>query len=155
MLTDPTVGIMSAGFGESDNFGAFYVYTDYSVENDLLVAYTVTAGTATPGVDFELPSGFVTIPAGDNTAEIFVTIYDDFEEEGNETFIIDIVDVSEGTVQSGSAVATIYDNESPTQISIVSATFDESDGFGTFFVISDTYPEFDLNVSYEVQGTCR
>ena len=55
---------------------------------DVTVDFTTVAGTATAGVDFESTSGSVTIPAGELSATIEVTILGDTLHEFDETFTV-------------------------------------------------------------------
>ncbi|MEZ5752171.1 MAG: Ig-like domain-containing protein, partial [Paracoccaceae bacterium] len=62
---------------------------------DTVVAYTV-GGTATPGADFAALSGTVTIPAGQTSAPIDVTVLEDSAIEGQETLVITLTGITAG-----------------------------------------------------------
>ncbi|MFN9957142.1 MAG: Calx-beta domain-containing protein, partial [bacterium] len=57
---------------------------------NVVVNYTVTPGTATSGVDYSLPSGSVTIPAGSSSVNIVAVVLDDVLIEGGEDFTVTI-----------------------------------------------------------------
>ncbi len=57
---------------------------------DIVLNYTVTNGTATSPSDYQATSGQVTIPAGQNTANITVAVVGDVISEANETFTVTI-----------------------------------------------------------------
>jgi len=55
---------------------------------DIEIPYKVTGGTASPGSDFTLADGAVTIPAGTATGAIAVAIKEDFFVEPGETIVV-------------------------------------------------------------------
>jgi hypothetical protein len=58
---------------------------------DLVVAYQVS-GTATGGSDYTAPTGYVTIPDGQFSAEFSIDVLDDSTAEDSETLIVTLVD---------------------------------------------------------------
>ncbi len=93
---------------------SFVITRRGETNSELFIDYLAVSGTATPGADAdELPIQFF-LPAGAVTLTQVVSVRDDLEAEGNETFCLTLVpgfdpyDV--GT--PGSACATILDNES-------------------------------------------
>lgn len=84
----------------------------WQASNSLVVRYTI-GGTAANGVDYQLLSGSVTIPAGQSGVDLPITPIDDNLFEGNETLILTIVDGGSSYWGSGSASVTILDNETP------------------------------------------
>ena len=61
---------------------------------DVVVDYTVASVTATAGVDYLIPPGQVTIPAGDTTATIQIATVQDDVHELDETLVLDITAVA-------------------------------------------------------------
>ena len=59
------------------------------------VAYSVT-GTATSGTDFTALSGSVTIPVGDTSATVPVSILEDVLIEGDETIVVTLTGITSG-----------------------------------------------------------
>ncbi len=93
---------------------SFVITRKGETNSELFIDYRATGGTATPGADAdELPIQFF-LPAGAVTLTQVVSVRDDLEAEGNETFCLAVVpgfdpyDV--GTPSS--ACGTILDNES-------------------------------------------
>lgn len=60
----------------------------------------LVSGTAVEGEDFELLTPTVTIPAGEFFADVEVDLFDDFDEDGSKTIILEIGSVS-GGLKSG------------------------------------------------------
>ncbi|MCA2642936.1 MAG: T9SS type A sorting domain-containing protein, partial [Microcystis sp. M137S2] len=65
---------------------------------NVVVNYTVTPGTATSGVDYSLPSGSVTIPAGSSSVNIVAVVLDDVLIEGGEDFTVTITGATGATL---------------------------------------------------------
>ncbi len=112
----PTVTFDSAeqSVGEADGTASVGVSLDFYWPLDITVPFTV-GGTATEGSDQDYsldPTGSVTIPAGQTSATITVTIHNDTAVEGDET-----VEISLGTPDQGSLgeptqhVLTITDDD--------------------------------------------
>ncbi|MCL6560248.1 MAG: hypothetical protein K6U74_15935, partial [Firmicutes bacterium] len=142
----------------------FTVYlTGGTLSTDLTVYYTV-GSTATPGVDYVVPSGSVTIPAGQTSAPIEVTLFDDSEPEGDETIILTLTEPSCIVGSPSSAVLTITDNdnaggggETPMPVVTITATDPDASEPGTdtgmFTVIRTGDMNSELIVDYKVGGT--
>jgi hypothetical protein len=75
---------------------------------DTVVAYEV-AGTATPGGDYAVLSGSVTIPAGQTSATIEVAPVSDFALEGEETVVVTLLPGLYALGTATQAVVTITD----------------------------------------------
>ncbi len=81
---------------------------------DATVDYAITGGTAAngAGLDYELPSGTLTIPAGDLTANITAFINDDSDLELPETFILEISNPTGVVLGANTTLTyTIFDND--------------------------------------------
>lgn len=76
------------------------------------VPYTVTAGTATPGADFDATGGAVTIPAGQTTATITVPVVRDAVNEPSETLGVSLGSPTNAQLGGKStATGTIVDDD--------------------------------------------
>lgn len=85
---------------------------------DLSLPVTVEYGSsgidATAGSDFVLASGFVTMAAGVDRAFIPVTVINDTDFENSESFSVNLINVSSGTLQAPRTTrVTILDDENP------------------------------------------
>ena len=81
--------------GEPATNGAFTVSLETAAATDTVISYSV-AGSATGGSDYAALSGTVTIPAGDTSAVIPVSVINDFAVEGNETVIVSLTGITAG-----------------------------------------------------------
>ena len=70
------------------------------------MSYSVS-GTATAGSDFTALSGSVTIPAGDTSATVTVSILEDVLIEGDETLVLTLTGITSGdlTTQLSASLA--------------------------------------------------
>ena len=110
--------------------GLFRVTQTALSSTGTLVTYAVT-GTATRGAtaDYTMPTGSITIPAGQLTADIIVTVLNDALVEANETVIITLSGFGprdpqitlDATIANRTATVTITDDDAAT-VSIVKVT---------------------------------
>jgi hypothetical protein len=82
---DPTVTITAsdASAAEPNDPGEFTVARSEQSSDPLTVTYAV-GGSASPGSDYQTLPGTVTIPGGQTSAPVSVTIVNDLEPEGDE-----------------------------------------------------------------------
>ena len=74
------------------------------------VGYSTSPVTATPGSDYEPPSGTsLSFAAGDSTHTIDVVIHSDALAEGIETFQVNLANPSGATIAYGQAIGRIHD----------------------------------------------
>ena len=71
-------------------------YLNYPLTSDVSFDYAITGGTATPGIDYLLPPGTVTILAGSVTGSFDITVIDDDLVEPSETIITGLSNPSAG-----------------------------------------------------------
>ena len=100
---DPPLGIV-AGFT--------LTLSKPSAEN-ILVTYATSEGTATSDVDYQSASRRVEIPAGETTQSISVGVLGDLEVEADETFFVNLLQVTNATIDDDQGVGTIIDNDLP------------------------------------------
>ena len=85
-------------------------------------------GTATNGADYTRSATSIIIPAGSTTGSITLTGVDDALDEADETVVVDITDVTNGTEDGAQQVtATITDDDPPPTVSIDDVTVAEGD----------------------------
>ncbi len=80
---------------EANADGLFTVSLSEAATTDTTIGYNV-GGTATPGEDYNTLTGTVTIPAGDLTAPINVSVFDDSEVEDVENVIVTLDAITAG-----------------------------------------------------------
>ena len=79
---------------------------------DASIGIVVDGGTASAGVDFELPVTRIPVPAGHSVVDFSIPLIDDTEVEPNETFSIQLVDPDGCVVIEPSVVeVTILDDD--------------------------------------------
>lgn len=99
---------------EDDGRVTLTVTTDLTSEQDIEIGYKTVADTATSDSDYDAVEGTVTIPAGEQTAEIEVLILNDDIGEGVEDFVVELVRREDGLAGLGNpwkATVTIYDDD--------------------------------------------
>lgn len=144
-LTNPT---------EPDTDGAFQLTLNQAFSNDINVNYSL-AGTATENTDYTVVES-VTIPPGQTTLDIPVTILDDSSFDPNETITLTLEPGIPNFYDLGlsnSATLTINDNEP--EVSITAGTTpNESGTTGTFNInLTQPAPSGGLSVEYNITGT--
>ena len=108
------------------------------------VAYTTTPGTAIggaacgAGVDYMSTSGTLTFAAGTTTQTIAVTVCRDLVFEANETFTVDLSAPSNATINDGSGLGTINNDDTAPTLSINDVTVAEGNSGTTSLVFTVT-----------------
>ena len=119
--TAPTIRIDDVTVDEDAGTATFTVSLSHATTAPVTFNYTTNDGTATAGADYTATSGSGSIGAGSTTTTITVPISDDFIEEGNETYTVDLSGVSANVDLGGSdlsGLGTITDAGStpPTEV---------------------------------------
>ncbi|MGF6849823.1 gliding motility-associated-like protein [Chitinophaga sp. W3I9] len=156
--------VKKADAAEPGTNGAFTISLPANIRSseDITVNYTI-GGTATSGKDYTAITGTITIPAGQNSIDVPVTVADDQIIEVTETVIMTLNGgTSTGFVFTGNSNATvnITDNESSTPASLALTIAKDKDGAepgtnGGFKVSlpTDITSSEDITVNYTVTGT--
>jgi hypothetical protein len=150
-----TVSPTDSGLAEPGSSGRFTVQRDGDQSVGLVVNYTLT-GSASNGVDYTSPSGTVTIPAGETSAEVVITALNDALLEGDETVTLVLATNAAYDIGTpGSATLLLRDDEKVTVT--VSAPDDEAaepgDDFGTFRISRSGSTSGILTVPLLINGT--
>ncbi len=93
-------------------------------DQDVLVDYQTSNGTAVAGTDYEAQNGIVRIPAGSLAAVIPLPIAGNTADEREEHFFVTLSNPSNATLGASEAVVTITD-EAPVDLTISNATVSE------------------------------
>ena len=149
----------SSSVGEGAGTAEVTVNFDPAPASDIALAYTV-GGTATSGTDYTALSGTVTVPAGEATATIPVTLIDDVVQEDRETVVLTL-SAGTGYTLGGRKAHTLIlvDDDGPTPppplLSFVSSSSSVGEGAGTAEVTVnfDPAPASDIALAYTVGGT--
>jgi choice-of-anchor B domain-containing protein len=103
-------------------------YTSQTVTVD----YTVAAGTATAGLDFEPSSGTLSFPPNITSQPVSVNLIDDLLDEDDETLILTLSAPANATIADGVAIGTILDDDPPPVLTVAGASALEGNvGFRT------------------------
>jgi hypothetical protein len=146
---DPEITIANQTVGESDGTATFTITLAQTVDEDLTVVYTTSAGEtdgATDGTDYTGTTGTVTVTAGQTEATIEVPITSDADAEETETATLTLSDPSNGTLSDTSADLVITDDDPI--LTITNQTVAEGDGTATFTVTLDKTGAEDVTVIY-------
>jgi 6-phosphogluconolactonase (cycloisomerase 2 family) len=109
---------------------AFTVTLSEAIEENVTFQWKTTVGTAQGGIDFiEVPAGTPgQVNAGDTTTTLTVQVKGDTFEEDNDTFFVNLSNVSANAVIfDPQAVGTILDDDRPPAISIADVSIAEGD----------------------------
>lgn len=109
----PTISISDSTAVESAPFLTFTITLNITGEQDVLVDYGTVDGTAVASVDYLPISGTLTIPAGQVTAVITVTLLDNDLDDGDRTFTLVLSNPLNAELGNDTAVGTILDDDAP------------------------------------------
>jgi len=125
----------------------FHVTLSNPSDQTITVDYTTNDGTATAGSDYDTAAGTVTFDPGDTTKPVDVTIDGDTTNEADETFTVDLSNVT-GTANllDDSGQGTITNDDAVPQISVHDASVLEGNA-------GDTTLSFDVTLSAISPGT--
>jgi uncharacterized protein len=151
----PTLNINDVTAAEGDNGATVFTFT---------VSLTAPAGpggvtfdietgdgTAQSGTDFVFRSAsFQTIPAGASSYTFDVTVNGDRSIEGNETFFVNVTNVTGANVGDAQGQGTITNDDAGGAFSVGDVTVDEAAGTATI-TISRTGGAADATISYATQ----
>lgn len=152
----PTVTLSTGSATIAENAGTTTVIATLSAISgqDVTVNLAFT-GTATLSNDYTLATS-VSIPAGNTSASITLTAVNDVFDESNETVIIDIASVTNGTesgVQQKTVTITDDDAAPSVTLTIGTATIAESAGSTTVTATLSAVSGQDVTVNVTLTGT--
>ena len=97
---------------------AFTVSLSNPSSGPVSVDYSLAAGTATEGSDYDGAAGTVTFDPGETTAEIVVPVHGDTTFEPDEDLTVTLSNATGGSIDTSDAVGTILNDDSPPTIDI-------------------------------------
>jgi hypothetical protein len=131
-----------------DGTATFVVTLSKAIEADVSFDYKTHDGSAKAGEDYIAVDGRTTITAGQTQVEITVNITDDFKIDNKEEFHLVLHNPTDNvTITDQSATATIIDNQSITNLSVV-----EADSERTYQLELDQTPVTDVTVMVAYSG---
>ena len=153
----PTITIGDARVTEGGT-AEFTVTLSSAATGAVTVSYATIDGTATAGADYTTTSGMLTFEVnGDRTQRVEVQTLPDTDQEGAETFTVQLSAPSGATVADGTGTGTIIDDDggggSVPRIEIEDAEVTEG-GIASFEVTLSSAPTRTVTVAYRtVDGT--
>ncbi|HVN13312.1 MAG TPA: M4 family metallopeptidase, partial [Kineosporiaceae bacterium] len=108
----PTLSIDDVTVREGATYAVFTVSLSAPLNSDVTVQYVTSDITASAGSDYSATSGTLTIPAGQTSATISVSIGDDSIPEPTRTFQITLSNATHATIARGTGIGAILDDDS-------------------------------------------
>jgi hypothetical protein len=114
------VGVLEGNSGQTN--AVFNVTLDHASDTAVTVRYATADGTATAGEDYVATSGDLTFAPGVTKATVSVPVKGDTKFESDETFNLNLSDVTEATYGRKSAVGTIRNDDAANVLQVSSVT---------------------------------
>jgi hypothetical protein len=111
--TLPALSIEDVTVGEAEGFATFWVSLSAVNSRPVTVGYSSHDGGALAGSDYTSVTGTLTFVPGETRKRVDVPILDDGLAETTEAFRLVLGDASGATIERGSAVAMIVDDDTP------------------------------------------
>ena len=123
VTTNPSVSINDVSVTEGDSGTATMTFTvsrSGASSSPVAVNYATANGTATAASDYVAASGTVTIPVGQSSQTLSLSILGDTLFESNESLLVNLSAAGNATISDNQGVGTITDDDSAASIAIVS-----------------------------------
>ena len=155
----PTVAFSSTSSAdlESVSSRSLAVVIPFASDQDVVVNYSVTGGTAGSGTDYSLSAGTLTIDSGATSGTIVIpSIVDDSADEVDETIIVTLSNPTNATLGTDVVhTVTINDNDNPPVIdfNLTSSSGDEATSSKVITVDLSEISTKSITVNYSITGT--
>ncbi|MDA9079679.1 autotransporter domain-containing protein, partial [Gammaproteobacteria bacterium] len=155
----PTVAFSSTSSAdlESVSSRSLAVVIPFASDQDVVVNYSVTGGTAGSGTDYSLSAGTLTIDSGATSGTIVIpSIVDDSADEADETIIVTLSSPTNATLGTDVVhTVTINDNDNPPVIdfNLTSSSGDEATSSKVITVDLSEISTKSITVNYSITGT--
>jgi alpha-galactosidase/6-phospho-beta-glucosidase family protein len=113
--TLPTLSINDITVNENAGTATLQICASATSTSPISVTYTTSNGTALSGTDYTTTTATATIPAGQTCVNVTVPITDDLINEPTETFTVILSTPTGATINDGTGIVTILDNDNPIQ----------------------------------------
>ncbi len=159
-VTVPRVYLSGATYSVAENEGAALISVTLDALNpytDVTVDYAAGGGSATPGSDYTVTSGTLTIPAGSLSATFSVLIISDLIDEPDETILLSLGDPRGGSLSSPvAATLTIIDDDTAgIEVNPITLTVSEPSGAGIFTFTLTSEPTAPVTIGLSTSnGEC-
>ena len=155
----PTLAIDDVTVREGGGNAVFSVILRGQSTETVTVEYETLDGTASAGSDYRTKNGTLRFLANETSKTIEVTVLDDIDVEGEETFRVTLTDPQNATLLDDVGIARIRDDEGvePPQpgvptLAINNVTVSEGDGSAVFSVILRGQSTGTVTVPYETSN---
>jgi len=144
----PTISIANKSGNESIGSLSFVVQLSNASTDVITVDYNTSDDTAIANVDYTPATGTLTFNPGVTSQTITVSILDDFVDEANEHFFVNLTNPTNATIADLQANGTITDNDTPgITISPVNALVTtEAGGTANFTIQLDSQPTANVTI---------
>lgn len=130
----PDLAIGDVAVNEADGTATFDVSLSTISASDVSVDFATVDGTAVGGLDFTAASGSLLFAAGETSKTVTVNITDDPVTETDETFTVQLSNVSGANLIDGTGEGTILASDPLPEITIDDVAISEANGTATFTV---------------------
>jgi hypothetical protein len=110
--TTPSLSVADVTVNEGAGTATLQICASSTSSSPITVVYTTSNGSATSGSDYSATNMTATIPAGQTCVNVTVPIINDTTPEGTETFNVTLSSPTGATINDGTSVVTITDNDS-------------------------------------------
>lgn len=153
----PTVQFTSASQAGSEASGTLTVTAQQTAISafDTTIPFTLS-GTATSGTDYTVPGSTMTVPAGQTTGTLTITVINDTIDELDETAIVTMgtpVNAIKGATAEHTATITDDDNPPTVQFSLAQQTSITESGTLAVQIELSTVSGLDVTVPFTLSGT--
>ena len=147
-LLPPEISIDDVIVDESAGTATFTVSLSRTSDSDVTVDFTTMDGTADAG-DYTATAGNLVFLSGETTKDIAVSITDDGDEEGDETFSVELSNANGASLADAIGTGTILANDVPPELSISDVIVSES-GIASFTVTLSVSSPTAVTVDYSI-----
>ena len=145
----PALSVAGAVGAEDAGGLSFAVTLSAPSPTGATVDYASSDGTALATSDYESVAGTLSFAPGELSKTVRVPVLDDaLDEADEETFAVTLSGPSGATVETGSAIGTILDDDEPPALSVADAAGGEDVGALSFAVTLDAPSALSVSASY-------
>ena len=145
----PALSVAGAVGAEDAGGLSFAVTLSAPSPTGATVDYASSDGTALATSDYESVAGTLSFAPGELSKTVRVPVLDDaLDEADEETFAVTLSGPSGATVETGSAIGTILDDDEPPALSVADAAGGEDVGALSFAVTLDAPSALPVSASY-------
>ncbi|MDZ8235708.1 MAG: Calx-beta domain-containing protein [Nostoc sp. ChiQUE01a] len=147
--TQPTISIVDKSGKEDSGNLVFTVKLSNASSDVITVGYNTSNDSAIAGVDYTPVTGTLTFNPGVTTQTITVPILNDFVDEANERFFVNLTNPTNATIADNQGNGTITNDDTAgfTIFPAAGLVTTETGGIDAFNIQLDTQPTADVTIS--------